>query len=257
MLYALLIEYEGTDFHGSQFQKGVRTVQGELQKVLDKIFGRFINLSFASRTDSGVHATGQVATFQSEKEIDSEDLMRAINFHGPDDITILSATLASQNFDPRRDALQREYVYKFSDAPIRSSLHRNFEVHIKKHLDLETMGAAANALIGRHDFLSFAGPLARRDKTTIRTINEARFYRDCDRVKFLISGDGFVHQQVRRITGELIKVGVGKILREEFESLILRPVRGSAQSVLSPKGLYLSRIKYSPSYPFSSFYEYN
>jgi tRNA pseudouridine38-40 synthase len=184
-------------------------------------------------------------------------LLKAINFHGPDDITVLAATLASQNFDPRRDAIQREYIYKFNDAPIRSSLHRNLEVYINKPLDLKAMDAAANSLVGRHDFLSFAGPLARRDKTTIRTINEAKFWRDSDRIEFRISGNGFVHQQVRRITGELINVGIGRMLKEEFESLIFKPVRGSAQNVLSPKGLYLSRIKYGPSCPFTSFYEYN
>ena len=257
MRYALLIEYDGADFRGSQLQTGVRTVQSELERALGKIFEQPVRVMLASRTDSGVHATGQVGAFDAVKEMDPDTLARAINNHGPDDITVRRVRTAGDGFDPRRDATQREYMYRLNDNPVRSSLHRRMEFHVRHTLDVGAMQLAARALVGEHDFASFAGPAAPRDRSTTRRVVRATVSRNGSSVEFLISANAFIHQQIRRTTGELVRVGTGKIGPDEFEKLVETPVRGSAQSLLAPQGLCLAHIEYPDGGPLGVPSEYN
>lgn len=249
--FALLIEYDGTDFHGSQYQLGVRTVQGELETGLERIYGRLIRLRLAGRTDAGVHATGQVAVFDGEERLDSDTLRKALNYHSGIDVAVRRVEIVHNGFDPRRNATRRTYVYSLSDAPIESPLRRRTEVRIKRRMEVEVMRTAAEWLIGSHDFASFAGPATEPDAVTVRRMFEIDVKRDGDCVSLRVEGSAFLHQQIRRMASALVKVGVGDEDPGFVRELVTNPRRGGAKEALGPKGLCLSHVEYGSDGPFS------
>ncbi len=258
MRYALLAEYDGSGFHGSQLQKGVRTVQGELEAAISRIYGSPTRLSMAGRTDTGVHALGQVAAFDADERHDSATLREALNYHLDDDVAVKEVEAVAQDFDPRRHAEKREYVFSINDGPSRSPLRRRHEVRTKKLQNLEEMKSVAALYVGSHDFASFAGPATPDDASTVRQIFAAEVKQDeASRYRVLITGNAFVHQQVRRMTGALVQVGTGKLTVAEVRDLLSNPRRGAAGWPLSPEGLCLSRIEYGKDGPFSGETEYN
>ena len=258
MRYALLVEYDGTAFHGSQLQKGVRTVQGELEKALERIYESPIRLRLASRTDSGVHATGQVSVFDAEERHEPSTLRDALNFHLPDDIAIRSIESVPGEFDPRRRALRRVYEFTLNDGAVRSAIRRWTEVKTGTPLCVDDMKAAADSFIGSHDFASFAGPATPAEAITVRHVSEVNVERGEDaRVRVKITGNAFLHQQVRRMTGALVRVGTNKLSREAFDQLVEYPRRGTAGWPLGPSGLCLTRIEYGKDGPFQVETEYN
>ena len=258
MRYALLVEYDGTAFHGSQLQKGIRTVQGELEKALERIFESPVRLRMASRTDAGVHATGQVAVFDADERHEPVTQRNALNNHLPDDIAVRNVESVDGGFDPRRHALRREYVYTLNDGVARSAINRWTEVKTWKELRVCDMVSAGASFIGSHDFASFAGPATPADAITRRHICEVKVERCEDaRVRVTIVGNAFLHQQVRRMTGALVRVGMEKLGREKLQYLIDHPSRGTAGWLLRPGGLCLTRIEYGNDGPFQVETEYN
>jgi tRNA pseudouridine38-40 synthase len=258
MRYALLVEYDGTSFHGSQLQRQERTVQSELETGLQKIYGVHARVRLAGRTDAGVHATGQVAVFDGEDRHSPLTIREALNFHLPDDVAVMGVEPVADQFDPRRRALRREYVFNLNDGPVRSPLGRWTEVRIKTRLDVAEMQIAAKCFVGSHDFASFAGPATPADATTIRKVDVVDVVRvDGSRIRMKINGNAFLHQQVRRMAGALVRVGTGKLNKMELAGLVEKPVRGSAGWPLSPEGLCLARIEYGKDGPFQAKTEYN
>lgn len=258
MRYALLTEYDGTDFHGSQLQKTARTVQGELENALAQLYSLAIRVSMAGRTDAGVHARGQVAAFDAEERHEPSTLREALNYHLAPDVAIRRVEGVREDFDPRRKALKREYVYRLSDGPARSPLNRYYEVRTKKLDDVEKMSEAASLFVGSHDFASFAGPATLADASTVRHIYEAVVTRTGETTcEVIIIGNAFVHQQVRRMTGALVRVGTGKMTTDELNDLVDSPYRGAANWLLDPEGLSLNRIEYGKDGPFLTETEYN
>ena len=258
MRYALLVEYDGTAFHGSQLQKNVRTVQGEIEKALERIYGAPVRLRLASRTDSGVHAVGQVAVFDEDDRHDASTLRNALNYHVPDDIAVMRVEEVVEGFDPRRRALRREYVFTLNDGPAASALGRWTEVKVRKPVEVGDMSVASKCFIGSHDFASFAGPATPPDAVTIRNIGEVDVRRDGDgRIRMKIVGNAFLHQQVRRMAGALVRVGLGKLSKTELVKLVDQPQRGAAGWPLGPEGLCLTRIEYGKDGPFQAQTEYN
>ncbi len=258
MRYALLVEYEGTDFHGSQLQKGVRTVQGEIEAALEKIYGGGQRIYLAGRTDAGVHASGQVAAVDVPDRHDPETLRDALNFHLTDDVSIRNIEKTDDSFDPRRDAVRRHYVFALADGPARRALNRRFQVRTDHLEELDEMKRATEVLEGTHDFASFAGPATPAEASTVRRIDAVvveRMSGDTCRVR--VSGNAFVHQQVRRMTGALVRIGTGKLRIEELRELVERPQRGAAGWPLGPEGLRLAGIEYGSQGPFASETEYN
>lgn len=250
--FALLIEYDGTDFHGSQYQLGVRTVQGELETGLEQIYGRLVRLKLAGRTDAGVHATGQVAVFDGEERLDSVTLRKALNYHSGNDVAVRRIEIVDDEFDPRRAAVRRIYLYSLSDAPVESPLRRRIEVRITKRLDVEAMRTATEWLVGSHDFASFAGPATEADAVTVRRMFEIDVSRDGDSVSLRVEGSAFLHQQIRRMASALVRVGVGDEDPGFVRELVSNPRRGGAKEALGPKGLCLSHVEYGPGGPFSA-----
>jgi tRNA pseudouridine38-40 synthase len=258
MRCALLIEYDGTAFHGSQLQRGVRTVQGELENALQRIFGSPIRLRMASRTDAGVHATGQVAVFDAEDRHEPVTLRDALNFHLPDDIAVRSVERVGSGFDPRRRAHHREYVFTLNDGDARSAIKRRTEVKTWKQMHVSDMVNAGASFVGSHDFASFVGPATPPDAVTVRSVSEVRVERCEDgQLRVTIVGNAFLHQQVRRMTGSLVRVGSGKLSQKELQNLLDQPRRGAAGWPLRPAGLCLTKIEFGKDGPFQVETEYN
>ena len=255
--FALLVQYDGTDFHGSQYQDGVRTVQGEIESGLERIYGRLVRLKLAGRTDAGVHAAGQVAVFDGEERLDCSTLRKALNFHTGDDVAVREVETVDSGFDPRRAAVRRTYVYSLSDGPVASPLRRRTEVHVARRLDVELMRQAAGWLIGSHDFASFAGPATPPDAVTVRQMFEIVIERDDERVSLRIVGNAFLHQQVRKMAAALVRVGVGDDGPGLTRELVDNPRRGGVKEPLGPKGLCLERVEYGPGGPFQGSGAYN
>lgn len=244
MRIGLVIEYDGTDLHGSQLQAKDRTVQGEIEGVLPMVFGRSIRLSLASRTDAGVHGTGQVGAFDAETDLVGQKIRDALNHYLPEDVAIVSASRVAHNFDPRRDAVSREYRYTIKDRRSRSPFSRNRTAHVRHRLDESAMNEAAALLKGEHDFAAFAGPATPQDAITVRRVEHSEVNRNGDEVEFDICGNAFLHQQVRRMAGALIRVGRAQMDFSQFQGLIDGAVRGGAKDLAPARGLCLTKVNY-------------
>ncbi len=247
--FGLTVEYDGTDFHGSQLQANARTVQGELEAALGVIFGRPVRVRLASRTDAGVHALGQVAAFEAETRLDTETIRRALNNHLPDDARVRCAQVVSPGFDPRRRALSRSYEYTLTDAPAPPALHRRTQTHVRHSLDARAMDLAARVFVGTHDFAAFAGPATEKGATTTRRVDEASVVRSADTVVFTVRGNAFLHQQVRRMAAQLVEVGRGAMTTEALRELLSLAARDPSMAALGPRGLCLTKVEYGGAGP--------
>ena len=250
MRFGLVVEYDGTGFHGSQLQTNARTVQGELESALQQIFGRQIRMHFASRTDSGVHARGQVGRFDEETDMPPDQIRKALNYHMKKDVRIRCVQHVQDGhdgFDPRGDASSRTYLYTFNDAPSEPAIDRHIVAHVRKPVDAAAMNSACQALVGSHDFASFAGPNAPRNGPTRRDVMSASALRTDDNVKFRITANAFLHQQIRRIAGALYDVGTGTSPAGSVDDLLASPEWGAAAHVMPASGLCLEEIAYEGS----------
>ncbi len=245
MRIALIVEYDGADFSGSQFQLNTRTVQGELETAAATIFGeKSGRISLASRTDSGVHAFGQVASLDVETRLSNEEMRHAMNGNLSSDLCVKLVKLVPANFDPRRNAVAREYRYAINDSPTHSPIRRRREYHVNRRLDVTAMADAARNFTGVHDFASFAASTA-HPVSTVRHVESATVTRDTeDRIAFDIRANAFVRQQIRRMVAALIAVGNGSKNEDWIVSLINHPRRDSASQNAPPHGLTLMRVVY-------------
>jgi len=239
---ALVVEYDGTAYAGSQYQKNVPTIQGELEEALNKLTGERTRVALAGRTDAGVHAEGQAASFRTRAPYEVEVFVRALNAHLPEDVAVRSAREVSLGFQVRRQAKKRWYRYLIYSRQRRPALLRRYCWHIAQPLDVEAMQAAAQHLVGEHDLAAFAAPSA--PGRTVRTVYRAEVQRRRSWVTFDIEGNSFLLQQVRRTVGALVQVGLGKQTVEDFRRLLASAQRGAATLVAPPQGLCLMAVKY-------------
>ncbi len=239
----LLIEYDGTDFLGSQLQARGRTVQGELERAIRKATGERARVAWASRTDAGVHSTGQVASFKTSSHLSPSTLVRALNYYLPQDAAVKEAREIDEGFDIRRRALSRGYRYTIANTPTRLPLHLRDACWVKKPLRLDAMSEAAQALLGEKDFSSFTLPSAGVSNGR-RTIYKAELKRKGSLVTFDIEANSFLRHQVRLIVGALLGIGVGKSSPEEFGAVVAAAKPGLAGPVSPAHGLCLKRVKY-------------
>jgi tRNA pseudouridine38-40 synthase len=241
----LIIEYNGTEYHGSQLQKGLKTVQGELEKAIKKLTGERIRIKTASRTDAGVHARGQVVTFLTRSTLPLKSYIDGLNFHLPQDIAVKAAYRTKGPFDVRRRAVSREYKYYILNSRARSPMRQGFTHRINGPLDTAAMDRACRSLIGRHDFASFvASEETARQKLTLRNVFKAEITQDGDMVIFSITANAFLPHQVRNTIGSLIKVGQGKMTVQEFEDIIKAKTPGMAGPTAPASGLCLEHVNY-------------
>jgi tRNA pseudouridine38-40 synthase len=240
---ALLLEYDGTRFAGSQLQSNAVTVQGVLEDAVSKTTKQAPRVAFAGRTDAGVHARGQVAAFSTSSRLDCETLRRALNAWLPEDVVVREAIDVEAGFDPRRDARRRHYRYVIDNDNVRSALRRRVAWHVPGELDLEAMAAAARRLVGRHNFAAFASRMEDPAASTVRDMYSFDVTRGGTSVFVDATANAFLPHQVRRMTGALVGVGKGRLHAEGFAAL-LDSAAGSAGPAAPPQGLYLMRVTY-------------
>ncbi len=239
----LTLEYDGANYYGWQIQPNAPTVQGAVEAVLHKLFGKPVRVRVAGRTDSGVHALGQVIAFTVEKTMELKRLQQSLNALLPSDIAVKHIEEAAVTFNPRRDAISRVYQYRIWNHPWRSPIWARYSWHIPYPLALEAMSQAAALLVGEHDFSSFQGAdaVARNPR---RTVIRSAVQRSGDLLMYDVEACSFLRHMVRNIVGTLIDVGRGSLSVEEFAAIFAACNRAKAGLTAPPHGLFLVEVKY-------------
>jgi tRNA pseudouridine38-40 synthase len=248
--YKLLIQYEGTDFHGWQSQEGLRTVQGELEQALSLIEGKSVAVYGSGRTDAGVHAEGQVASVEIQREISPRKLRSAINGNIGRDVRVLEAEEVSSEFHARYSALEKTYVYRVVNAPVISPFWSRYAHHEARPLDFAQMRAAAELFLGRHDWTAFSA--AQSDvEDRVRTVTAAQISERLDErspsrlVEIRVSAEGFLRYMVRAIAGTLLAAGRGELEQSAISEAIETGVRPLVAVTAPAHGLTLVSVKYN------------
>ena len=242
--FKLVVAYDGTAYCGYQYQPELPTVEGFVNDALSELLRENIVTIGASRTDTGVHAYGNVAVFDSYTRIPAEKLALALNTKLADDIRITESLEVAADFHPRKNVIDKTYEYRINTAKIPFPTGRLYSYNVKHNLDIEAMREAAKYIEGRHDFTSFCS--AKTDKEDkVRTVFQIDI-EEALRSELIIRvrGDGFLYNMVRIIAGTLVKVGEGKILPDEIPHIIERKDRGHLGTTLPAKGLFLMGIRY-------------
>ena len=236
------IEYDGAGFRGWARQPGLRTVQGELETALATVLREPVELTVAGRTDTGVHARGQVASFTIAAEPPG-DLMRRLNGVGPDDVAITAAGVVADGFDARRDAKARTYRYRLLARAAPSPFERGKALWWHHHVDREALDACAAVLVGTHDFTAFT-PTQTDHVRFERNILAAHWEQDGDLLSFLITADAFMRNMVRALVGTQLEVAGGRRTVQNFTKLLQGAPRTAAGDTAPPHGLYLESVSY-------------
>jgi len=241
----LIMEYDGTRYHGFQLQDGFPTIQGEVEAALGKLTGEKLRVIAASRTDAGVHAKGQLVSFRTGSSLPLPAFINGLNYYLPKDIAVKSAHRVGDSFNVRRDAISREYNYYILNSLTRSPIMMGFSYLVTGHLDIEAMNLACQALIGEHDFASFASCIGDWAKSTVRNVHRAKIDKDGELAVFNMVANSFLPHQVRNTVGALIRVGLGKMSVDQFHSIIEAREPGLAGPAAPACGLCLMRVNYS------------
>lgn len=241
MQIRLTIEYDGTDFKGWQIQPRQRTVQGELETRLERLYGAPISVTASGRTDAGVHALGQVVNFAPTRDMPLDRLQHALNGMLPPDVAVKRADSASPDFHARFDARRRHYFYRirYTKQPI----GRHYAWYVRRQLDLDAIKRASHMLIGQHDFTSFCVAAHERENRVCR-IYACDWQQRGDEFTFRISGDRFLRAMVRSIVGTLAEIGRGARSPEAMRDILHARDRQSAGESAPPQGLFLERVIY-------------
>ena len=240
----LIIEYDGTHYHGFQWQAGLPSIQREVEKAIKRLTGERLRVIAASRTDAGVHATGQVVSFRTGSPLPTDTFVNGLNYYLPRDIAVKAAHRVDDSFNVRRDAISREYSYYIVNSPTRSPTRQGFSYFVTSPLDIEAANRAAQALIGEHDFSPFASGNGAGIRNTVRHVFKASLERGGELVIFNIVANSFLPHQVRNTVGALIRVSLGKMSVDEFNSIIEAKKPGMAGPTAPACGLCLTRINY-------------
>lgn len=252
----LTISYDGTPFSGWQRQPERETVQGEIEKALSVLCATPICINGTSRTDAGVHALGQRASFSGGFAIPTENLKFAMNNMLPGSIRIVKVEEKPLDFHARFDCKGKTYIYKIVNSKEKDPFRRNFCYYVERNLDTEAMREAAEYIVGTHDFACFQAAGGEERETTVRTIFDIKILSKCrsdngnfegkeeEEIEIHVSGDGFLYNMVRIIAGTLVDVGLGKISSKEIDKIIDSKDRTKAGHTAPAKGLYLAEIYY-------------
>ena len=249
MNYRLLIQYDGTDFHGWQVQENSRTIQGELERVIGMIEDADVKVVGSGRTDAGVHADGQVANVFLNRTFTPEKLKNAINGNMWRDIRILKCEQAPDEFHARFNARSKTYVYRVVNAPVMSPFWRRFAHHETRPLDIGKMNEAARFFLGEHDWTAFSSAQA-DGENRVRNVTDFTIESRWDdraqgvMIEFRISASGFLRYMVRSIVGTMLEVGRGEKDSDTIQTAIVTGDRNLAGKTASAHGLTLFRVEY-------------
>jgi tRNA pseudouridine38-40 synthase len=241
---ALLVEYDGTAYHGSQYQENAPTVQGALERALGRLTSESIRVTTAGRTDAGVHASGQVASFTTRSDHSPETFVRGGNAILPADIAIRAVAEVPPGFNPRRHAVSRLYRYTIDTGATRSPLRRRAAWHIGPGLDIPAMELLAPVFEGCHDFAAFAPPATGNRTTTRRNVIRSALRQQATTLYFDVEANSFLPHMVRRMVGTLTEVGRHRLAPGEAERLISEAPPGAASITAPSRGLCLVKVRY-------------
>ena len=248
------IEYDGSGFRGWAVQHGLRTVQGELESALQTVLREPVELTVAGRTDAGVHAWGQVASFESnadpaatgraaEEAAGIDSLAKRLNGLLPDDVSVTTATQVPNGFDARRDARSRTYCYRVQNRPAPSPFERGRSLWRSAKLDRDALQACAEALVGKHDFTAFT-PTETDHVHFDRDILRAEWVWEGEILAFSVEADAFMHNMVRVLVGTMLEVASGRREHDDFLRLLEGEPRERAGETAPAHGLYLASVRY-------------
>ncbi|WP_319408599.1 tRNA pseudouridine(38-40) synthase TruA [uncultured Desulfosarcina sp.] len=242
--FKLIIEYDGSGFHGWQRQKNDRTVQETIENALAVMTREPVTVIGSGRTDAGVHALAQVAGFKTRSRLDAEAFFNGLNSLLPGDVVIRACKQMPDNFHARFDVASKRYRYHILNRPIATAIGRQFVWHIRRPLDMAAMAKAAGSLLGTHDFKAFEGTGSPRDHT-VRTVTDSTVKETGGgNLTYDIEANGFLRFMVRNIVGTLVEVGLGKIDPQALPTILLSKDRSQAGATAPPQGLFLVDVAY-------------
>lgn len=244
--HRLTIVYDGTPFAGWQVQADPETVQGHLERVLERCWGGHITLYGSGRTDSGVHANGQVANFKAEAKFKSLDALQlALNYYLPPQIRVVKTQYANDEFHSRFSAKGKEYLYRICNHPFQDPFEINRSYHVPRPLNISEMKKAAQHFVGTHDFASFTSNPGYERETTVRHITGVIISVKKNIIEIRFRGEGFLYRMVRNLVGALVKVGLGRMTAAEVKQILDAKRRSAAPNTAPACGLYLHKVFYT------------
>jgi len=244
--FRLVIAYDGTDFHGWQIQPDLRTVQDEIEKAVRHMTGETVRIQGAGRTDAGVHALGQAASFRADIAIPLPKLRKGLDALTPDDIAILEAADAPEGFNARRDAVEKLYRYHLHVSKVGHPLRRRTHLHVRYRLHVPSMREAALLFVGRHDFAAFYA-VDDEPVSTLLPLNAVDIIEKADdEILIEVRGPAFLKNMVRIIAGTLLEVGRGRLRPDDIPEILAARDRSLAGPTLPPHGLTLVSVTYPP-----------
>ncbi len=247
MRYVIKIAYDGTNYCGWQIQINGVSVQQRLQEAISSAFGINTNVVASGRTDSGVHALGQICHFDAEISVPPYAVVRAINSKLPDDISVLDCALADGDFDSNKSAKKKTYCYRFYFSPVRNPLRDRHALYINGEADIKKLNEAANLFIGEHDFKAYCASRS-QVKTTVRVIYNAVFEYEAtpfgQNVVFRVTGGGFLYNMVRTMAGTCLDCALGRIDKAQILASLETGDRNLVGKTLAARGLTLESVDY-------------
>ncbi len=242
--YRLLVEYDGRPYNGFQAQATLPSVQGAIEAAVKAFCGQDLRIAAAGRTDTGVHATGQVVHVDLERDWPAQTVMNALNAHlTREAVSILACEIAEGDWHARFSANERRYLYRILNRPAPPALDKGRVWHVKKPLDAQAMHAAAQALVGLHDFTTFRD-MHCQAKSPVKTLDVARVWREGEAVHLVFEARSFLHRQVRSMTGTLVEVGIGRWSADDVREALEAKDRTACGPVAPADGLYLVGVGY-------------
>ena len=238
----LTIEYDGTAYHGWQRQANATSIQQVLEEGIASIVGHGVTLYGSGRTDAGVHALGQVASFQTDSTIPADGLHHAINTAVPKDIAVVGAEDVPDGFHARYSATGKTYRYTIVCRPVRPAVGAAYVHWLRRELDVEAMRAAASRFVGEHDFAAFESESS--GENTVRIVTRAEWVAEGNVLRFYVAANGFLYNMVRAMVGTLIEVGLGKREAGDIPRLLASGDRMQAGPTAPAKGLCLMQVEY-------------
>ena len=241
--YKLLLAYDGSRYHGWQrLQNTDMTIQGKLEVVLSRTFDEAVEVNGSGRTDAGVHARGQCASFRTQRDLAPELVLSSLRQYLPEDIGAISLQYADDRFHARLSAVGKTYCYRIWNSEAPCVFERRFVYVFPDRLDVEAMRSAAERLLGTHDFRGFSA--SKTKKSTVRTLRSLEIQQTGCELRFILSGDGFLHHMVRILVGTLLEIGRGDRRPECVEDILAGRIRAEAGFTVPAKGLCLMEVQY-------------